>query len=144
MVFLQQVHQRFPNGIYYGYYIVGAAFIAQFVAIGMYSYVLGSFMAPMIDELGWSHSDFTLTRTIGQCVMALVGVFVGVRVDRYGGRPIMLLGPVQHMPWCQLPSAGRFNLTRAPCHRIPAGKCQSGRRGPHLPEGRAKGRAVCL
>ena len=94
MVFLQQVHQRFPNGIYYGYYIVGAAFIAQFVAIGMYSYVLGSFMAPMIDELGWSHSDFTLTRTIGQCVMALVGVFVGVRVDRYGGRPIMLLGGV--------------------------------------------------
>lgn len=94
MVFLQQVHQRFPNGIYYGYYIVGAAFIAQFVAIGMYSYVLGSFMAPMIDELGWTHSDFTLTRTIGQCVMALVGVFVGVRVDRYGGRPIMLLGGV--------------------------------------------------
>jgi OFA family oxalate/formate antiporter-like MFS transporter len=86
--------QIFPNGIYFGYYIVGAAFIAQFVAIGMYSYVLGSFMDPMLNELGWSRSDFTLTRSIGQCVMALVGVFVGVRVDRYGGRPIMLFGGV--------------------------------------------------
>jgi len=44
--------QIFPNGIYFGYYIVGAAFIAQFVAIGMYSYVLGSFMDPMLNELG--------------------------------------------------------------------------------------------
>ena len=86
--------QFFPKGIYFGYYIVGAAFIAQFVAIGMYSYVLGSFMDPMLNELGWSRSDFTLTRSIGQCVMAFVGVFVGVRVDRYGGRPIMLVGGI--------------------------------------------------
>lgn len=51
-------------------------------------------MAPMIAELGWTHSDFTLTRTISQIVMALMGVFIGVRVDRYGGRPIMLVGGV--------------------------------------------------
>ena len=78
--------------IYYGYWLVGAAFVAQFVSIGMYSYVLGSFMEPMIDELGWSRGDFTLTRTIGQLVLAGVGVIVGARVDRYGGRPIMLVG----------------------------------------------------
>ncbi len=78
--------------IYFGYWLVIVAFMAQFVSIGMYSYVLGSFMTPMIDELGWSRADFTLTRTIGQFVMAFVGVFVGARVDRIGGRPIMLVG----------------------------------------------------
>jgi MFS family permease len=78
--------------IYYGYYMVGAAFVAQFVAIGIYSYVLGAFMEPMLAELGWSRADFTLTRTIGQGVMAVVGLYVGVRVDRLGGRPIMLVG----------------------------------------------------
>lgn len=78
--------------IYYGYWLVGVAFLAQFVAVGMYSYVLGSFMTPMIDELGWSRADFTLTRTISQLVMAFAGVFIGARVDRIGGRPIMLLG----------------------------------------------------
>jgi len=78
--------------IYYGYWLIAGAFVAQFISIGMYSYVLGSFMTPMIDELGWTRSDFTLTRTIGQLVMAFVGVLVGARVDRYGGRPIMLIG----------------------------------------------------
>jgi MFS family permease len=80
------------NKLFFGYYLVGAAFLAQFIAIGMYSYVLGSFMTPMVEDLGWSRADFTLTRTIGQLVMAFVGVFIGVRVDRFGGRPIMLMG----------------------------------------------------
>ena len=80
------------NKLFFGYYLVGAAFLAQFVAIGIYSYVLGSFMMPMIQELGWTRAEFSLTRTIGQLVMAFVGVFVGVRVDRFGGRPIMLWG----------------------------------------------------
>ena len=80
------------QGIYFGYWLIGAAFVGQFISIGMYSYVLGSFMTPMIDELGWSRADFTLTRTIGQLVMAFVGVFIGARVDRIGGRPIMLFG----------------------------------------------------
>ncbi len=83
---------RDSGPIYYGYYLVGAAFIAQFISAGMYSYVLGSFMAPMTAELGWSRADFTFTRTVGQMVMALVGIFIGSRVDAYGGRPIMLFG----------------------------------------------------
>jgi len=78
--------------IYYGYYLVGAAFVAQFVAIGIYSYVLGAFMEPMIAEMGWTRAEFTLTRTIGQLVMAAVGLFIGAKVDRLGGRPIMLTG----------------------------------------------------
>ena len=83
---------RGSGPIYYGYYLVGAAFVAQFISTGMYSYVLGSFMAPMIAELGWSRADFTFTRTVGQMVMALVGIYIGSRVDAYGGRPIMLFG----------------------------------------------------
>ncbi len=71
---------------------MGAAFLAQFVSIGMYSYVLGSFMTPMVEELGWSRAEFSFTRTIGQLVMAGVGIFIGVRVDRLGSRPVMLVG----------------------------------------------------
>lgn len=78
--------------IYYGYWLVGGAFLAQFVAFGMYSYVLGSFMTPMIDDLGWTRAEFTLARTLGQITMAVVGVFVGATVDRVGGRPVMLVG----------------------------------------------------
>ena len=85
---------RDSGPIFYGYYLVGAAFVAQFISTGMYSYVLGSFMEPMTTELGWSRADFTLTRTIGQMVMAFVGIYIGSRVDVYGGKPIMLCGSV--------------------------------------------------
>ena len=49
-------------------------------------------MQPMINDLGWSRADFTLTRSISQIVMAVAGILIGAQVDRFGGRPIMLIG----------------------------------------------------
>jgi len=80
--------------IYYGYWLVLAAFIAQFVAIGVQNYVIGPFMVPMISELEWSRAEFTLPRTIGQVVMAFTGFFIGGLVDRKGARGFMLAGTV--------------------------------------------------
>ncbi len=80
--------------IYYGYYLIGAAFVAQFFAMGMFSYVLGPFMVPMIDELGWTRSEYTLSRSVGQFVMGFAGFFIGAYVDRLGARPLMVLGTV--------------------------------------------------
>lgn len=77
---------------YYGYYLIGAAFVAQFISLGVVSYVLAPFMLPMVDDLGWSRTAFSVPRTIGQVMMAFIGLFIGVYLDRYGGRRIMLLG----------------------------------------------------
>ena len=49
-------------------------------------------MAPMLEELGWSRYDFTVPRTIGHVVMAVVGFFVGAYVDRLGPRRFMVVG----------------------------------------------------
>ncbi len=81
-----------PRRIYYGYWLVVASFLAQFVSLGVFSYVLSSFMTPMIDELGWTRAEFTLSRSIGQVAMAATGFLIGVWVDRYGGRRLMLIG----------------------------------------------------
>lgn len=80
--------------IYYGYYLVAAAFIAQFVSIGVISYVMGPFMLPMIDDLGWTRAEFTLSRSISQIVMGIAGFFIGAYVDRIGARPLMFLGTI--------------------------------------------------
>lgn len=77
---------------FYGYYLIAAAFVAQFVSIGIISYVAGSFMTPMSDELGWTRSEFTLARTLGQVVMSLTGFFIGTYVDRLGGQRLMVIG----------------------------------------------------
>lgn len=78
--------------LYYGYVLIAAAFVAQFVSIGILSYVAGSFMSPMSDELGWSRADFTIARSVGQLMMGLTGFFIGTQVDRLGGRELMLAG----------------------------------------------------
>ena len=69
-----------------------ASFIAQFVSFGIFSYILSSFMKPMIEDLEWTRAQFTISRVVGQFVMAATGFFIGSLVDRYGGRPLMLVG----------------------------------------------------
>ncbi len=81
-----------PARMYYGYWLVGAAFIAQFVAVGSQNYVIGVFLKPMTQDLGWTRSEFTLSRTLGQFIMAFVGLFIGGYVDRNGGRRLMTFG----------------------------------------------------
>lgn len=80
------------SGIYYGYWLVGLALVAQFVAAGVQNYVIGAFLTPMTEELGWTRAEFTIPRTLAQIVTATVGLFIGTRVDRHGGRGPMLLG----------------------------------------------------
>ena len=78
--------------IFYGHWLIGAAFIAQFVAVGVQGYVIGSFLAPMTEELGWTRAEFTIPRSLGGLVMAFTGVLIGAHVDRHGGRGLMLVG----------------------------------------------------
>ena len=81
------------NGpIFFGYWIVAAAFVTQFVSVGVTNYVAGPFMVPMSDELGFSRSEFTIPRTLGGFVSALVGYFIGTWIDRFGGRLFVCVG----------------------------------------------------
>lgn len=94
---LETATRRVPGaariaGVYYGTWLVAAAFIAQFVSVGSQNYVIGVFLKPMTEDLGWTRSEFTLSRTLGQFVMAFTGVFIGGYVDRHGGRRPMTVG----------------------------------------------------
>lgn len=66
--------------------------MAQFIGMGLFSYVHGPFMVPMIEDLGWTRLEFSMTRTIGMFATALCGVFIGTQIDRVGARPVMLVG----------------------------------------------------
>lgn len=79
---------------YFGYYLVGAAFIAQFVAVGSQNYIVGVFFKPMTEDLSWTRTEFTVARTVGQVAMAVIGLFIGAYVDRAGGRRVMAIGAI--------------------------------------------------
>jgi len=78
--------------VYWGYWLVGAAFVAQFVTSASQNYLIGIFTLPMTEDLGWTRSEFVLTRTLGQVVLALAGFFLGAHVDRHGARRLMMVG----------------------------------------------------
>lgn len=80
--------------LYYGYWLIVAAFVAQFVAVGVQNYVIGPFMTPMTHDLGWTRAEYTLPRTIGGIVMAMTGFLIGGHVDRLGARNFMFVGTV--------------------------------------------------
>jgi MFS family permease len=69
-----------------------AAFVALFATAGVQGYVAGAFYVPMTDDLGWTRAQFLYGQTLGQFFMAFVGFFIGVYVDRWGARPLMLIG----------------------------------------------------
>lgn len=82
------------RGLYYGYYLVVIAFLAQFVSAGSQNYLTGPFLTPMTTELDWSRSEYQVARTLGQFVMAGIGLYVGGLVDRRGGKMLMQGGAV--------------------------------------------------
>lgn len=84
----------FNQRIYYGYWIVVAGFITQFIAVGMTNYIVGSFLIPMTEEFGWTRAEFSLSRSIGQLVLACTGFVIGSYIDRYGGRRFIIAGAI--------------------------------------------------
>lgn len=82
------------RGVYFGWWLVGAAFTAQLISVGAQNYVFGAFQKPMTDELDWSRSEYVAARTIGMALFALTGLFIGSYVDRNGGRRLMRIGAV--------------------------------------------------
>ena len=78
--------------IYYGYWILGAAFAAQFVHAAALVQVSGVFLGPMTDELDWTRAEFAYGQSLSRFVTAFVGFFIGAYVDRFGGRAMMVMG----------------------------------------------------
>jgi MFS family permease len=78
--------------IYYGYYLVGVALVAQFVTAGAQAYVSGVFLGPMTHDLGWTRAQFAAGQSVGSFVMAFAGFFIGTQVDRGRARALMVAG----------------------------------------------------
>ena len=107
--------------IYYGWWIVLGAVLAQFAAIGGGLQVAGVFLRPVTDELDWNAGQYALAGSVAFGVGGIMGFVIGPLVDRYGARPLMLVGGVLYgigllaasqvnAPWqfilCQLVAGG--------------------------------------
>ena len=79
---------------YYGWAVVFASFFASFGEVPVNGPVIGVFITPMQDELGWSRGTIALGFMIGSIVGALSSALVGWSVDRYGSRLVVVISGV--------------------------------------------------
>lgn len=76
---------RRPRRVFYGWYVVAAAFVILFVTGGGYS-IIGVMMKPMIEDLGWSRSATSSAVFLNMVVYAGSAVATGRLYDRFGPR----------------------------------------------------------
>ncbi len=74
--------------IYYGYVIVGFAFLmmcTQWAVI----YSFGVFLKPLTDEFGWTRAMTAGAFSVSSILGGLTAVYLGWLTDRFGPRPVM-------------------------------------------------------
>ncbi|MFN0071848.1 MAG: MFS transporter [Chloroflexota bacterium] len=77
---------------FYGWYIVGMAFISLFIGAGTGGFAFGIFLPAMSAELGWSQSTIVIASSITSITAALSGPILGRIADRHGPRAILIGG----------------------------------------------------
>jgi MFS family permease len=84
---------RKRGGSFYGWRIVGSAFLNLFLTTGIVYYGFPVFYPSLIDSLGFSRQQATAGIFYGFVIMApLFGLLAGVLIDRAGARGVILCG----------------------------------------------------
>lgn len=79
---------------FYGWRIVGVAFLTHCITTGIVFYTFGVFLLSLTEEFGWSRAEVSVGFSLASLCGALYAPFVGRAVDRFGPRPSQLLGAV--------------------------------------------------
>jgi len=80
--------------VFYGYWLILATFLFNFMAIGFGSYAFSLFVTPLQDAFGWGRGQIMAGFTIFFVTMGATCPVVGRFVDRYGARPVIPIGAV--------------------------------------------------
>ena len=75
--------------VYYGWYIVAATMFISFVGVGTRQ-GFGVFVIPMSEDFGWSRGTISLAASLGVLLNGLIQPFMGVLLDRFGGRKLIV------------------------------------------------------
>ena len=81
-----------PRGLFYGWVVVGAAFISHFLNYGTQVVAFGLFLPAMAESLGVSRAVLSGTFGVARLVSAAVAPAFGVLVDRRGPRLLTMIG----------------------------------------------------
>lgn len=83
--------QQGRQGIYQGWFVVATVTTMLAVTSGA-RFLFGVVLKPLSDEYGWSREALASAVTINVIILTILQPLIGVAVDRWGSRRILLLG----------------------------------------------------
>jgi len=81
-----------PANIFYGWWVVGACFLITLSVSGVIFYGFTAVFEPIADEFGWSYTQISLALSLRGLEIGLLAPLVGLLVDRWGPRRLILSG----------------------------------------------------
>ena len=85
---------RTSRRFFFGWYIVGAGSVNQFIAGALLNNAFGAYNAALVNEFGWSRGAVALGFSLSRLESGILGPLQGWMIDRYGPRRIMQIGTV--------------------------------------------------
>lgn len=80
--------------IFYGWWIVVASVVGTSLGGLVFTYGVGTFFLPLINEFGWSRAELSGAISLARLEGGLSGPIEGMLIERFGPRRIMLTGIV--------------------------------------------------
>ena len=78
--------------MFYGWYIVGAAVLMQLYIGGVVNFGFTAVFEPLAAEFHWSYAQISLASSLRGLEMGLLSAAVGLLIDRWGARKLLLIG----------------------------------------------------
>src|SRR5438876_11876214 len=83
-----------PNPrLFYGWFVVAAAFAVTFVGFGC-AYTFSAFIEPLQRDFGASRGSVSLVFSLAGFLYFGLGIVSGPLADRFGSRPLVLIGMI--------------------------------------------------
>lgn len=79
---------------FYGWLIVLVSFVGDLMMAGVGTHSFGFFIKPMTQAFGWTRAQISFSATLRTLTGAVSGVIIGPLLDRYGARPVMVVGAI--------------------------------------------------
>jgi sugar phosphate permease len=93
LISLQRVRSQ-TRGLYYGWYIVGAASLIQLLQNGLLMQAYGTYIPVLREEFGWSSAALAAAFSLQRVESGLLGPLQGWMLDRWGPQRIITIGMI--------------------------------------------------
>lgn len=80
------------SGVYYGWWIVAAAFLTGLYIAGVVFYGFTTVFEPIAEDMGWSYTQVSFASSLRGIEAGLVAPLIGILVDRWGPRRLVFAG----------------------------------------------------